>query len=163
MHTLPRECSKAVGPSSRAMRTRSRLSSSISRARSGPYSSTVTTCEEDKALHQSTSKSRCHDKEANPAKRRRKVKTHLADDDAQLEKEASVPTRRDDGWRWSRWGLPLQERSPCSPPLAITGDKTWQALRPVAGKGNFSVPARRRSKEQFDTYLFIRKLFREGD
>jgi hypothetical protein len=70
----------------------SRLSSSLSRARSCPYSSTVTVCEGDEALHQSTSKIRCHNKEASPGKRLHRVKTHLADDDARLE-EVSVPAR----------------------------------------------------------------------
>jgi hypothetical protein len=59
----------------------------------------VTVCEGDEALCQSTSKSQHPDKEASQDKRRHRVKTHLADDDTRLEKEASVPTRWDVFWR----------------------------------------------------------------
>jgi hypothetical protein len=52
----------------------------------------VTAVEEDEALRQSIDKSRHHDKEASLGKCRHRVKAHLADDDAHLEKEASVPT-----------------------------------------------------------------------
>jgi hypothetical protein len=105
-----------------------------------PAAQRVTTCEEDEALLQSTGKSWHQNKEASPGKRRRSVKTHLVDDDAWLEKEASIPARRDGGWQLSWWGLPPLERSPWSPRLAITGDKTRQASRVVAGKGNFFHP-----------------------
>jgi hypothetical protein len=50
----------------------------------------TTTEEGDKILRQSASRSRRHDKEASPHKRRHRVKAHLADSDARLE-EAPVP------------------------------------------------------------------------
>jgi hypothetical protein len=48
----------------------------------------TTACEGGGALHQSKSRDRA-DKEAIPGKRRHRLKTHLADGDAQLE-EASI-------------------------------------------------------------------------
>jgi hypothetical protein len=83
--------SEVARPSFCAMRMRSWLSSSLSQARSCPCSSMVTACEGDEALRQSTSKSKRHNKEGSPGKYRHRVKTHLADDDAWLEKDGSVP------------------------------------------------------------------------
>jgi hypothetical protein len=86
--TSPSVRAKAANPSS-AM-TPSRLSSSLSRARSCPYSSMCTACEGDKALCQSTSRSHCQDKGASPGKHQHRVKAHPAYRDARLEE---VPGR----------------------------------------------------------------------
>jgi hypothetical protein len=55
MSTFPRARSKATNPSSHVVMAPSLLSSSLSRARSYPYSLTATACEGDGALHQSKS------------------------------------------------------------------------------------------------------------
>jgi hypothetical protein len=68
-------------------------------------------CEGDRALQQSKTRDRHHDKEASLGKRRHRVKTHLTDDDARLE-EASILARRDGSLWQSRQGLPPQGRLP---------------------------------------------------
>jgi hypothetical protein len=60
--TFPRARSKATDPSSHMAMAPSLLSSSLSRARSGPYNSMTTAFEGDGALHQSTSRDQCHNK-----------------------------------------------------------------------------------------------------
>jgi hypothetical protein len=95
-HPSPSTRVNTSNPSSHAMTTPPRLSSSISRARSYPSSSTTTTCEGHITLCQSSSKNQHHDKGACPGKCQHRVETHLDGGDARLE-EASVPTRQDGG------------------------------------------------------------------
>jgi hypothetical protein len=94
MCTSPSVGAKATKPSSHAMMAPSRLSSSLSRERSCSCNSTGSACKGDEALCQSISKSRHHDKEASPGKRRHRVKTYLAGGEARLE-EASILAQRD--------------------------------------------------------------------
>jgi hypothetical protein len=68
MHTSPTTHSKAANPSSHAAMAPSLLSSSLSRARSYPCSSTTTAFGGNGALHQSTSTDRRHNKEASLGK-----------------------------------------------------------------------------------------------
>jgi hypothetical protein len=67
----------------------SRLSSSLSRARSYLSSLAATACEGDEVLRQLTSRNRCDNKEASPSKHRHRLKTYLANGEARLE-EASI-------------------------------------------------------------------------
>jgi hypothetical protein len=76
----------------------SQLSSSLSQARSYSYSLVATTCEGDEVVHQSTSKSWRHDKEASPGEHRHGVKTNRASGDAQLE-EAFILAQWDGNWQ----------------------------------------------------------------
>jgi hypothetical protein len=133
---LPSVRAKAANPSSHVTMAPSRLSSPLSRARSYHCSSTATACEVDRALCQSTSRSRHYDREASPGKCQGRVKTHLASGDAQLE-EAPIPMQRDNKWRRSWQGLPLWKCLSQSTPLAITDDGAGQASRSAVGKGDF--------------------------
>jgi hypothetical protein len=101
-----------------------------------PCSSIATAYEGDRALHQSTSRSGCHDREASPGKRQCRVNSHLASRDARLG-EASIPVWWDGSWRRSRRGHPLWEHLLQSIPLAITDDVARQASRSATGKGDF--------------------------
>jgi hypothetical protein len=82
--TSHRAHSKAINPSSHAVMAPSQLSSSLSWVRSCPYSSTATTFERDRALHQSTSRDRCHDRKQALAKRCHRVKLHLTNQQAEI-------------------------------------------------------------------------------
>jgi hypothetical protein len=77
MRTFPRAHSKAANPSSHMVMESSLLSSSLSQARSYPYSSMAITFEGDGALQQSMRIYQCHDKEANRGRRWHRAKTHL--------------------------------------------------------------------------------------
>jgi hypothetical protein len=136
MRMSPSVRAKAIDPSSHTTTPPSRLSSSLSQARSCPYSSTATACEGDRALHQSTSRNWCHDKGASLGKRLHRVKTHLVCEDAHLE-EASIPVRQDGTWRRSQRGLLLRECLPWFAKLAITDDGVGRASRSMVGKGDF--------------------------
>jgi hypothetical protein len=85
MHTSPSAHAKAFKPSSHVMMAPSRLSSSLSQERRCSFNSMATACKGDEALHQSTSKSWHHDKEASLGERRHGVKTHLTGGEARLE------------------------------------------------------------------------------